>query len=90
METEPTNGKMEECIMDTTLTTKSTVSVFMFGSMAAPTWATGPRASKIMREFIFCPTEVLERASMKETIEKNGFKFLKRSRLSTSRSSNQP
>lgn len=87
---EPTNGKMEECITDTTLTTRSTVLVFMFGSMAAHIWATGHRANKIMRESTFCPMEALERGSMKETIEKNGFKFLKKSSLSTNRSSKQP
>lgn len=50
-----TNGKMAGCITVNTATIKNMALVYMSGSMEELTSEIGPKANKIVKEFIFSP-----------------------------------
>ena len=58
--------------MENTRTIKSMVLEFMCGLMAEHTLVIGLMESRLMKEFIFCPTATLERVIGKMAKDKTG------------------
>ena len=77
MERGPTNGKMEECIMENTQMIRKMGLASTSGLMVGLTLASGYRASKIASVSIFCQMVQLGRVCMKETTGRSGCRFLR-------------